>query len=272
MFDHDKECYKKELIDLMRRVDQVLRAESIEYFAMDGTCLGAAREKGIIPWDEDIDLAVRRRDFKRALEVLNNSGLGLYASGVQGNKIESNPRWGRVFNRIDSTSSIERRRAYIDLDVIDYAPENRLIFLLQSLFLVGLRRIVERRESKRVVGSSLLYFVADLIALPFRVLSSKWLVNWTYDIWVSCSESNWVKRTYDGNRKRYPANAFRSSVRMPFNEIEISVPIGYETYLTICYGDWRTPPPPERRMSHVFTGVNGTWSVPLPSDGERLLI
>ena len=70
---HDNDKYKIELLDLLRRVDKTLSDCGIEYFAVYGTCLGAVREKGIIPWDDDVDIAVRRCDFLRALKVLTDS-------------------------------------------------------------------------------------------------------------------------------------------------------------------------------------------------------
>lgn len=50
-----KELFDK-LVDLVCEFDRVCKENSITYYAFAGTMLGAIRHKGIIPWDDDIDL------------------------------------------------------------------------------------------------------------------------------------------------------------------------------------------------------------------------
>jgi len=57
-------------VRMLRIIDEVLKKNGIEYFLFDGTLLGARRHGGFIPWDDDIDIAIMRKDVKRAVEVL----------------------------------------------------------------------------------------------------------------------------------------------------------------------------------------------------------
>lgn len=268
MSGHDDECYKNELLDLMCRVDKVLSREGVQYFAVYGTCLGAVREHGIIPWDDDIDIAVWRDNFSRAIKVLTESSEQIYA-GDHSNIPGCPSRCGRIFNRINSHSTIEKRRAYIDLHVIDYAPENKFRFFWSVLWYVGISRIVSRRNGN--VGSShkILYLIADCAAFPFRIFSSSLLMRISNWIYIYKRPSSFVKLTFDGNRKRYLAALFAKSERVSFNGFSISVPIGYDTYLTHCYGDWRIPPPLDARFSHAFDRDGITWSVECPRNEDR---
>ena len=270
MSGHDDKRYKSELLDLMRRIDKVLSAEGIQYFAVYGTCLGAVREHGIIPWDDDIDIAVCRNDFTRTIKVLSASPEQIYAGDrltIPGCPI----RCGRIFNRVSSSSAIEKRRAYIDLHVIDYAPESNFSFLWSVLWYVGISRIVSRR--RRNVGSfKFLYVIADCAAFPFRIFPSSFLIRFSDWLYIYRRPSSFVKLTFDGNRKRYSAAVFANSERVSFNGFSIPVPIGYDAYLTQCYGDWRTPPPPDARFSHAFDRDGITWSVEFPKDEDRGLV
>lgn len=265
---HDNNTYKAELLDLLRRVDHTLSANGIEYFAVYGTCLGAVREHGIIPWDDDVDIAVRRCDFQRALQVLNVSQEQIYA-GDRTNIPGCPNRCGRIFNRIDESSGLEKRRAYIDLHVIDYAPESTIRFLWNVFWYIGVVRILEKRLGKRNMNHKILYGLADIAAIPLRLLSSSVLQRLADWLYVSKKSSRLVKLTFDGNRKRYPVASFSDSKRVPFSGLSLPIPIGYDEFLTICYGDWRTRPPMEKRYSHAYdrTGVN--WTVQYPDDDNR---
>lgn len=272
MLDHNNEVYKKELLGLFRRVDQVFIQNGIRYYATDGTCLGAIREKGFIPWDDDVDLVIWREDFQRAIKVLNESDLQLYTHEFKCGVDGVPATWGRVFNRVSSQSTIEQRRAYVDIDVLDYAPDSKLMFCTRAFLSVGLRRIVERRTACLVDTHPLLYFLIDMMLLPLRVLPTVMVARMEYKLRTGVAKSKFVRRNYDGNRVRYPARLFERICRMPFSGFDISVPAGYEELLMTWYGDWRTPPPVSERRGHSFGKDGEKWTVPLPADEVRRIV
>lgn len=69
------------LYNLMEKVDSILGKEGISYWAVGGTLLGAIRSKGLIPWDDDLDICIFEADEKRLIALkdeLKKQGLGLY--------------------------------------------------------------------------------------------------------------------------------------------------------------------------------------------------
>ena len=57
------------LLDMMIEIDRVCRKHDIDYTLLGGTMLGAVREQGFIPWDDDLDIGFRREEQKRFLEI-----------------------------------------------------------------------------------------------------------------------------------------------------------------------------------------------------------
>lgn len=51
-------------------IDSIFQRHNIKYFTLAGTVLGAVRHGGFIPWDDDIDIGVLLKDYKRAGEIL----------------------------------------------------------------------------------------------------------------------------------------------------------------------------------------------------------
>lgn len=57
-------------MEVLHVVAGVCKNNGIRYFADGGTLLGAVRHKGMIPWDDDIDICVVREEYNRLVQVL----------------------------------------------------------------------------------------------------------------------------------------------------------------------------------------------------------
>lgn len=54
---------------ILRDIDKICRENNISYWIESGTMLGAKRHNGFIPWDDDIDIGMMRKDYERFLEL-----------------------------------------------------------------------------------------------------------------------------------------------------------------------------------------------------------
>lgn len=57
-------------LDILKKFDAMCQKHGLEYFALWGTLLGAVRHKGIIPWDDDIDVGVPRSSYEKIKELV----------------------------------------------------------------------------------------------------------------------------------------------------------------------------------------------------------
>ena len=55
-------------LEILRDFQDLCERHNIDYFAGGGTAIGAVRHKGFIPWDDDIDVNLVRKDYERFLK------------------------------------------------------------------------------------------------------------------------------------------------------------------------------------------------------------
>ncbi|MCF0124913.1 MAG: LicD family protein, partial [Clostridia bacterium] len=67
--DYDLKNVKKIEIEIVKEIIRICNKNSIKYFAVGGTALGAVRHNGFIPWDDDIDLGMMREDYEKFLKI-----------------------------------------------------------------------------------------------------------------------------------------------------------------------------------------------------------
>ena len=58
------------MLEMVKELDRICRKHDIPYFLYGGTLLGAIRHDGFIPWDDDLDVGLMRKDFQRLMKVL----------------------------------------------------------------------------------------------------------------------------------------------------------------------------------------------------------
>ena len=252
--------HQKHLLGLLKEIDGFCRKHDITYYCAGGTVIGAARHAGFIPWDDDIDIYMTRREFRRFTEAFEKDP-------VPDRQIEYYERayeHHSTVNRYHETTSTMMCHYHI----IGYACAGTLIdiFILDPIP-DGLE---ERRE-----WLAKFYALADLespaLCYSFR-LPAEYLD--VYETYRRLADEQGVPETvrqigeeifsYDEKDcseyclrwgsvpLMYPVEAIGKPVYLPFEDMMIPVPQDWYRYLAVHYGcEWVEIPYVEQRREHI---------------------
>ncbi|WP_455265955.1 LicD family protein [Phascolarctobacterium sp.] len=246
----------KELqISILDVVDAFCRSHKIKYWLDSGTLLGAVRHQGYIPWDDDIDIGMLRKDYDKFLAIFNNEN-NRYK--VISNEISSNCYY--PYAKVLDTNTILyepdengiKLSINIDIFVYDNAPNNKekciemynrrdlYNFLNLGQFGILNPNIWYKKIAKQILRCFVLLF-------PKGYFSSKIVKNSKkYKHLETVSVGNFTSITRMTCNKR----VFDSFILVEFEGKKYPAPVGYDEWLTQFYGDYMQLPPVEKRVSH----------------------
>ncbi|MCI7694411.1 MAG: LicD family protein [Veillonella caviae] len=261
-------------LNILKHVAEFCDVNGIKYFLCGGTLLGAIRHKGFIPWDDDIDIAMPRKDYVRFFELYDNTN-GRYRA----DSLENNPDWHLSVGRVGDLNTVlydhvlkekyANYHAFIDIFPVDGVPNNsvkhkillycqKLLSTLANASSFSYSASNHFSDSKEVninlknnIRTCFKYILITL-CFPFSTKKIQRLVNFIAQL-TSISESNMVGlTTYVWNWKFevLKKESIDKFVLVPFEDSEFYAPIGYDEYLSSTYGDYMTPPPKASQVSH----------------------
>lgn len=89
------------MLELLKAIDAICKKHDIPYWLSSGTLIGAARHKGFIPWDDDLDIEMMRKDYLRLIEILPKELPDNFV--LQTN--ETDPNYIFIFGKLRDTHS-----------------------------------------------------------------------------------------------------------------------------------------------------------------------
>jgi lipopolysaccharide cholinephosphotransferase len=260
------EQYHQRLMKLLEFFDDMCRKNDIKYTVLDGTLLGAVREKGMIPWDADIDVALTPKELEK-LKVAFESYDGRYYlnylpnhyKGTKHNFVDI--RAGRIVDKKCSSAVFGLDIFSIDFlgDDYDYAQETLKIY--QKYWKRGFFATAFHKPALYVNNKLSWKGVVARVFYPCFYLISK-----VYTPFYVKSYLNFRKTRIDCNREdckyfsvepfflRFGVNenTFLKDgyVDMPFGNLKVMAAKNYDIYLSGTYGDYMTPPPEDKRTPY----------------------
>lgn len=239
-----------ELLEILKVVADICKKHNIQWWLSSGTLLGAARHQGFIPWDDDIDIVMLRKDYIRFNKIMRNYKDEEYVYQSMATDIEYVYLFSKFRKRKGDAGEEHRRSqyyrykgAFIDI----FAIEKTSYFAARASSIIynnlqHLTAYVQRSWLRRPLILLVNLLCLGIIIPLLRLIG---LIN-------PSGEYHYVLGTGWGRHKFFAKNTFPLS-SATFEGLEFPAPKDTDAYLTQVYGDWRKIPTEEQIRKNIHS-------------------
>lgn len=254
---------KKILLDMLKYLKKICEDNNLKYFLIGGTLLGAVRHKGFIPWDDDIDIIMPRKDYDSLEKILEKKKHKFYKLLTY-----KQDDYYYVYNKLVDTritlkeknlKSIENMGIYLDIFPLDALPKDYDLFAEQLICQYN-DFINSRKDGYRTSNYWWKMAIKSIIKYPLYMKNKrvcwkerqlKLINNMKKNSIDDCQKVGFILSAYK-KREIFDKNVFESCVMLEFENNFYPAPIGYKKYLESIYGDYMKLPPKSKRKSQHF--------------------
>ncbi|RKI43890.1 LicD family protein [bacterium D16-51] len=251
---------QKELLPILKEVKRLCVENDIPYFLCAGSALGAVRHQGFIPWDDDIDIGMFRKDYIRFLKIARkklSDGYILIDANDTPNYYVGH---AKVFK--DHTALVNRETShlkihhgfYLDIFPFDTIPEEeeKQEYMYQKAAdIKKVFTIMKRREKYNGKNPIKRYFANEQY-YKAKMKSPKKVFHTMNQILTQYLESDYkmVADLFAPYNKKlfYKMEDIYPPILMQFEDDVYPVPGNYDKYLSVMYGDYMELPPEDKRF------------------------
>ncbi len=254
---------------MLKDIDDICNANDIKYFLCGGTMLGAVRYGHSIPWDDDLDIGMLRKDFDKFRKAALKDNKDIYNYSSYWNRSGSHYIVDKI--RLNGTYFSTRYSSiheypdglFIDVLVYDQTSNNKLIGKLHSYTVHMLSKIIEVRWYNRPRRNP--NFRKEMVLLPFiRIIPlNVWhsLYEFTLTLFKNKKNAKYVIDSTGKLQKKGPFSieGLEDVQRVDFDGgFKAPIPEDYTNYLTFDYGPGYLPEPPltKRAAPHNFARID----------------
>lgn len=249
-------------LEILKLFKMICEKEELPYFLLGGTAIGAVRHTGFIPWDDDIDVGLLRKDYENFFEIAKKylpSNIKIYSWKTKKDYSDYTMKMVNTNMKFvtERTYGNVTQEIWIDIFPLDGIPNPGFIRNIHYLkmkyyrMLLGIKNINEDRiiENRSFLKKEI-YRISKRLQLD-RILNDKKIKE---HIDAQLSKYDIEKCAYIGNlmgayheKEVFPKEVFfskdESILQVQFEDAFFRVPILLNRYLTIQYGDYMKLPP-----------------------------
>ncbi|MGL4865081.1 MAG: LicD family protein [Cetobacterium sp.] len=244
---------QEKLYIMLIELDKIFKENNITYYLIGGSALGAVRHQGFIPWDDDIDIGIFRKDFEKAEKILSQLNLNKMKYCKIGQNIIQNAPIGYVYDISNPNLEIKDVPT-IDIFPIDGIPENKILRSSQKYISMIYHISVSKLEAKnrgnflKLLSKIILKITPNFIFNFSQSICKTFITQWDTEKCQNCANIFGQARY---NKEIMPKKYFGTPKFIKFEDKLFPVPELTNEYLTHLYNDYmKLPKEEERKPKH----------------------
>ncbi|HOX92630.1 MAG TPA: LicD family protein [Spirochaetales bacterium] len=258
------------MLRLLRIFDDICCRHGLEYWLDAGTLLGAARHGGFIPWDDDVDVMMPVNHYASFLKIAQAElPFDVFLQTKQTDP-EHDISWAKLrdrFSYMDDPGGPYPYSQGIPIDIFPAYVQTKRQFRLRFLYSVlppfgnqpdrmSKRFSWKHNAHNLVLGTIQRIFLVLMKIQPLRKAFIAWGQKSGGEGWCYNPERPWYQH--------FPLECVHPLSKITFEDVQFSAPADVDRYLSIYYGDWRTPPANPANGSHGIHGIHLSDAGPKP--------
>lgn len=241
-----------ELLEILKVLDGICKEHNIEWWLSSGTLLGAARHQGFIPWDDDIDIVMLRKDFKRFDKIMRNYQSEEYVYHSMSTDVDYVYLFSKFRKRQGDAGEEHRRSKFYKykgpfVDIFCIEKTNYFAARASSIIYNNLQHLTSyvrlswlRRPLILLVNLLCLGIIVPLLRLVGLINPS--------------GEYHYTLGLGWGRHQFFMEHTFPLG-RATFEGVEFPAPKDMDAYLRQVYGDWRKLPTDEQIRKAIHSPI-----------------
>ena len=238
---------------------KICEKNNITYSVIGGTLLGAIRHGGFIPWDDDIDVIMFRKDFEKLNDIMINKPNDKYSFINVLNVETYHYTWARFTlkntileewwaKQVDYIPNI-----FIDIFIMDNIPDNKVkrfihrwrSFTLNQMVQYSIIKFENESKIKEIIQQTAHYILKIIPISPMTLKKRCVKVYRKYED-AECEEvcdfPSLMHMPIYNKKDYFPLK------KVKFEDIEVNVPNNYKGILKRLYGNYMELPPEDKRF------------------------
>lgn len=256
-------------LEILKKVDQLCLQLNLHYYIAYGTLIGVIRHHGFIPWDDDLDIQMPRRDFNILMEYFTTHEQELYPLKVCNRENTKNYTYAipritdsryimksTLVNEIDTECG-----TFIDVYPLDAMGTSEYSALKTWKKIDFLNKLYSLYINGKGIGNSKITFFKYPLHLLLHLMGKSFPQYIQKKTERLLSQYDWDSSNYVGPLvwgtffETYKKEIYAQTERKLFENIEVTIPKDYDFILRYIYDDYMKLPPIEQRIGHHFYDI-----------------
>ena len=259
---NQREQLRKAQLYIANELKRICENNGINYFLDCGSMLGAVRHHGFIPWDDDMDMGMKKDDYHKFLLVAENElgkdfFLDNYSANSNNALVYSKIRLkGTTYLEAKGNPNSNHNEIFVDIFPYYFVSDNEMMRRIEGILMSVFSQAIMSKSGYKV-------WRGGGIAKRFKFLPT--------DLLGKCLKKKTMHRIIDGLYNKhtdtrrmcihsgscyaywfFPREIFDDYIDIEFEGYLFKIPKRYDAYLSKVYGNYMALPPNEKRITHMI--------------------